>query len=95
MEDKIKQPRILAFERFENGESPESICTSLGKSKRLAVQIAQAILRMGASWCEECSHCLLSTPMHTPKEIKEIVQMIHLNLYNRDMFCGAQDIRIT
>jgi transposase len=33
MEDEIKQHRILAFQRFKNGESPESICTSLGKSK--------------------------------------------------------------
>jgi transposase len=33
MEDKIKQRRALAVQRFNDGESPESICTSLGKSR--------------------------------------------------------------
>ena len=28
----------------------------------------------------------------TPKEIEEIVKMVRLNLYNRDLFCGAQAI---
>ncbi|MEN6320326.1 MAG: IS481 family transposase, partial [Syntrophaceae bacterium] len=34
----------------------------------------------------------LSTPTHTPAEIEEIVKMVRLNLYNQDLFCGAQAI---
>jgi putative transposase len=30
--------------------------------------------------------------MHTPAEIEEIVKMVRLNLYNQDLFCGAQAI---
>lgn len=33
MEEKIQQYRILAVERFKNGESTEAICASLGKSR--------------------------------------------------------------
>ena len=33
MDDEIKKYRVLAVQRFKAGESPESICASLGKSK--------------------------------------------------------------
>ena len=33
MKNKDEQQRILAVQRFRNGEKPESICASLGKSK--------------------------------------------------------------
>jgi hypothetical protein len=41
MEDEIKQHRILAVQRFRNGESPGSICTSR-QVEGLAVQVGQA-----------------------------------------------------
>lgn len=33
MKEKDKEQRILAVQRFKSGENPESICTSLNKSK--------------------------------------------------------------
>jgi transposase len=33
MEEEMKQLRVLAVQRFKAGESPESICISLGKSR--------------------------------------------------------------
>jgi hypothetical protein len=33
IEEENKRKRILAVERFNNGESPGAICVSLGKSK--------------------------------------------------------------
>ena len=33
MEEENKRKRILAVERFNNGESPAAICVSVGKSK--------------------------------------------------------------
>jgi hypothetical protein len=33
MEEENKRQRILAVKRFSDGESPGSICASLGKSK--------------------------------------------------------------
>ena len=93
MENKIKQHRILAVQRFKNGESPESICTSLGKSKVWLYKWVNRHSEEDTAWCEDRSRRPLSAPMHTPAEIEEIVKMVRLNLYNQDLFCGAQAIR--
>src|SRR3989339_1463746 len=92
MGDKIKQHRILAVRRFKNGESPESICTSLGKSKVWLYKWSKRYSGEETSWCEDRSRRPLSTPLHTPAEVEEIVKMVRLNLYNQDLFCGAQAI---
>jgi putative transposase len=92
MGDKIKQRRILAVQRFMNGESPESICTSLGKSKVWLYKWIKRYRGEGTSWCEDRSRRPLSIPLHTPAEVEEIVKMLRLNLYNQDLFCGAQAI---
>ena len=91
MEDEIKQLRALAVQRFKNGESPESICTSLGKSR---FWLYKWINRHSdeSSWCEDRSRRPLVVPNQTPTEIEEIVKMVRLNLYNQDLFCGAQAI---
>lgn len=91
MEEESKQHRILAVQRFKNGESPESICTSLGKSK---FWLYKWVKRHNeeASWCDDLSRRPLSTPNRTPAEIEEIVKMVRLNLYNQNLFCGAQAI---
>jgi putative transposase len=92
MEDETKQQRILAVQRFKNGESPESICISLGKSKVWLYKWTKRHSKEDTAWCEDRSRRPLSTPMHTPVEIEEIVKMVRLNLYNQDLFCGAQAI---
>lgn len=92
MEDGIKQLRILAVQRFKNGESPGSICMSLGKSKVWLYKWIKRYSEEDPSWYEDCTRRPLSTPMHTPAEIEEIVKMVRLNLYNKDLFCGAQAI---
>jgi len=92
MENGIKQLRILAVQRFKNGESPGSICTSLGKSKVWLYKWITRYSEEDPSWYEDRTRRPLSTPMHTPVEIKEIVKMVRLNLYNKDLFCGAQAI---
>ncbi len=90
--EESKQHRILAVQRFKNGESPESICTSLGKSKFWLYKWVKRHNEEEASWCDDLSRRPLSTPNRTPAEIEEIVKMVRLNLYNQDLFCGAQAI---
>lgn len=92
MEEENKQQRILAVERFKNGERPESICASLGKSKVWLYKWIKRHSEAEASWCDDRSRRPLSTPTHTLAEIEEIVKMVRLNLYNQDLFCGAQAI---
>ncbi len=92
MEEEIKQHRVLAVMRFKNGESPESICTSLGKSKSWLYKWIGRHLADNNAWSEAQSRRPLSTPTHTPAEVVEIIKMVRLNLYNQDLFCGAQAI---
>jgi len=92
MEDENKQHRILAVQRFQAGESPEAICTSLCRSKAWLYKWIARYLESSNDWNESRSRRPLSTPTHTPSEIIEIVKMVRLNLYNQDLFCGAQAI---
>jgi transposase InsO family protein len=92
MEDENKQHRILAVQRFKAGESPESICTSLGKSKVWLYRWIKRCSENDNSWSESRSRRPLTNPAHTPNEVEEIVKMLRLKLYNQDLFCGAQAI---
>jgi putative transposase len=91
MENEIKQLRILAVQRFKAGESPESICASLGKSKFWLYKWVKRY-NEDPSWCEDRSCRPFAKPTRTPSEIEEIVKMVRLSLYNQDLFCGAQAI---
>ncbi len=92
MEEKIKQFRALAVLRYKSGESPESICTSLGKTRVWLYKWVKRFDEHNASWFEDRSRRPLVTSNRTSSEIEEIVKMIRLNLYNQDLFCGAQAI---
>lgn len=92
MDNKIKKCRILAVQRFKAGESPESICVSLGKSRRWLYKWVKRYNNNDPSWFEDSSRRPHSTPHRTPAEIEQIVKMVRLNLYNKDLFCGAQAI---
>jgi len=92
MEQENKQQRILAVQRFNSGESPESICTSLGKSKAWLYKWIGRYLKNDDAWNESRSRRPHTISNYTPVEIEEIVKMIRLNLYNQDLFCGAQAI---
>jgi len=93
MKDEIKQERTWAVQRFLNGEKPESICASLCRSKAWLYKWVERHIVDDNSWSESQSRRPLSVTSRTPKEIEEIVKMVCLNLYNRDLFCGAQAIR--
>jgi len=93
MKDEIQQERTWAVQRFLNGEKPESICVSLCRSKAWLYKWVERHITDDNSWSESQSRRPLSVTSRTPKEIEEIVKMVRLNLYNRDLFCGAQAIR--
>src|ERR1035438_267650 len=92
MKDEDTQQRILAVQRFLNGEKPESICASLGRSRAWLYKWVERHIEDDDSWNEAKSRRPLSITNRTPKEIEEIVKLVRLNLYNRDLFCGAQAI---
>lgn len=92
MGEEIQQYRLLAVERFKNGESPEAICASLGKSRAWLYKWIKRYGEGDALWCEDRPRRPLRRPNRTPAEVEEIVKMVRLNLYNQDLFCGAQAI---
>uniref|UniRef100_UPI000688C543 IS481 family transposase n=1 Tax=Desulfuromonas sp. TF TaxID=1232410 RepID=UPI000688C543 len=92
MKDDIQQERILAVQRLRNGEKPEAICTSLGRSKSWLYKWNKRFAVDDSSWSESLSRQPLTVASRTPQEVEEIVEIIRLNLYNKDQFCGAQAI---
>lgn len=92
MTDDIQQVRTWAVQRFINGEKPESICSSLGCSRAWLYKWVDRYLEGEPFWAESRSPRPLTSPTRTPSEIEEIVKLMRLNLYNRDLFCGAQAI---
>ena len=93
MEDEIKKKRLQAVRRFRNGKSPNTICASLGMSKAWLYKWVGRYLPDDNAWNESRPRRPQSCPTHMPIEVEEIVKMIRLNLYNQDLFCGAQAIR--
>jgi putative transposase len=92
MEEKDEQQRVFAVQRFKEGESPESICASLGKSRSWLYKWIGRHLENDDTWSESRSRRPLSVSSYTSAEIEEIVKMVRLNLYNQDLFYGAQAI---
>ena len=93
MKKKILKQRTLAVQRYLAGESPQSICASLGKTTRWLYKWILRHTPDDPAWFEDQSRRPLSSPCRTPAEIEKIVEMVRLNLYNKGLFCGAQAIR--
>jgi len=93
MKEENIQQRILAVERFNNGESPETICASLRKSRSWLYKWISRYDDHNASWSESKSCRPQKAANITPAETVEIVKFIRLDLYNHDLFCGAQAIQ--
>ena len=92
MKDVMKQVRNRAVRRFLAGEKPEAICASIGRSRSWLYKWISRYDKADDSWCENRPTVLSHATNRTPLEIEEIVKMVRLNLYNQDLFCGAQAI---
>ena len=92
MKNERKQDRIQAVRRFLAGEKPEAICTSMGRSRSWLYKWIARYDENDHSWCESRPRRPDRVANRTPSEVEEIVKMVRLNLYNRDLFCGAQAI---
>ncbi|MCK5916624.1 MAG: DDE-type integrase/transposase/recombinase, partial [Deltaproteobacteria bacterium] len=91
MTDEVKQ-RIQAVQRFLAGEKPEAICTSIGRSRSWLYKWINRYCENDDAWCHSLSTQPDIVANRTPAEIEEIVKFVRLNLYNRNLFCGAQAI---
>jgi len=91
MKDEVRQ-RIQAVQRFLAGEKPESICASMGRSRSWLYKWLHRYTENDDAWPKSLPTRPDIIANRTPTEIEEIVKMVRLNLYNRNLFCGAQAI---
>ena len=85
MKKKIQKERTLAVQRYFAGEDPEGICASFGKTKRWLYKWVSRHTSDDPAWFEDQSRRPISSPNRTPAEIEKIVEMVRLNLYNKDL----------
>lgn len=88
-----KQKRLKAVQRFYEGEEPDEICASLGCSRSWLYKWASRFAPDDPAWFDDRSRRPLSSPYRTPAEIEKIVELVRLDLYNNDLFCGNQAIQ--
>ena len=93
MKKNAKNERTVAVQRFLQGEDPQTICASVGKSTRWLYKWVARYTPDDPAWCEDQSRKPLISPYRTPAEIEHIVEIVRLSLYNKGLFCGAQAIR--
>jgi putative transposase len=93
MKKKILQQRVVAVQRYRAGESPQTICASLGKTKPWLYKWVSRYTKGDPAWCNDQSRRPRSSPFRTPAEIERIVEMVRLSLYNKGAFSGNQAIQ--
>lgn len=91
MKEELKQ-RAQAVERFLAGERPGAICVSLGRSRSWLYKWINRYSENDEAWCNSLSTQPVNAANRTPAEVEEIVKLVRLNLYNQNLFCGAQAI---
>ena len=75
MKEEDKEQRILAVPRYKSGENPESICTSLNKSKAWLYKWNKRYTDNDESWSDSRSRRPISVATYMPVEVVEIVKM--------------------
>jgi len=93
MKKKILRQRASAVQRYLAGEDPQKICASLGKTTRWLYKWAARHIPDDPTWFEDQSRRPFSSPFRTHAEIEQIVELVRLSLYNKDLFCGDQAIQ--
>jgi transposase InsO family protein len=92
MKKTIVKKRLEAVHRFLAGENPQSIYSSVRKSKTWLYKWVKRYRSGDPAWCQDQSKQPRMSPHRTTEEIEEIVKMVRLSLYNKGLFCGDQAI---
>lgn len=92
MEDRAEQDRCRAIQRYEDGETPAAIWTSLGYSERWFFKWLSRFRTGEADWFRERSKRPHRSPRRTSSEIEGIIKLVRQNLVDEDRFHGAQSI---
>jgi len=93
MKKKIRKERASAVQRYLAGEKPQGICDSVGRTKPWLYKWVARHTPEDPAWVDDQSRKPLFSSHRTSEEIEEIVEMVRLSLYNKDLFCGSQAIQ--
>lgn len=96
MKKTAKRDRVLAIERYLNGEKPATIARSLGYSRKWIYKWVERYESRAddSDWCQTQTSAPHSNPCKWSKEMVDAVKLVRLSLYNEGVFCGAQAIRM-
>jgi putative transposase len=93
MRNKKEHDRKWAIERYLAKESPVLIYTSMGYSKAWFFKWLERYRTGEEDWFRERARRPSQNPNRTPQEITQLITFVRLELYDKDLFCGAQAIR--
>ena len=93
MKKKVLKQRASAVQRYIAGESPQSICASLGKTKPWLYKWVARHTPDDPAWCEDQSRRPLSSPCRTPAEIEKIVDLFFGEIIQRLADGGRVELR--
>jgi putative transposase len=93
MKKTIQKERPVADRLFTKGENQAVTCASIGKSRQRQNKRVARHTNDNPGLCESRSWQTFSNPQRTDAEIKEIVAMVRLSLYNKSLPCGNRAIQ--
>ena len=92
MSKELERERMHAVQRYQRGENPHAICTSLGQSRFWLYKWIKRYSAANSTWCCEQSRQPHGKPRCIPAEIEEIITLVRVKLDNEGTFRGDQAI---
>lgn len=93
MKEDPKTARFFAVKQFLSGRSVQSICSTFSRSHRWLYKWIKRFRNSDPTWSDDASRKPHLNPNRTPSEIENVVRIVRLDLYNKDVFCGSQAVR--
>lgn len=93
MKKTIQKKQSGADRRFMQEGNPAVICTSIGESRQRRCKRVARHTHDGPTLSKGLLWQPFSNPQRTASEIDEIVVMVRLSLYNKDLSCGNRAIQ--
>ena len=72
MKRKVEKERAIAVQRFLQGEDPQAVCASMGKSSRWLYKWIARHSPADPAWCESRSRKSHLSPHRTSAEIEDL-----------------------
>jgi transposase InsO family protein len=92
MDDSEVNARLIAVQRYRQGEKPATVCASLGRSRRWFYKWLKRSQEGGPQWFLEQSRRPKGNSRQTPDPVEQQVVDVRQELDAEGLFCGDQAI---